>query len=80
MGAEPSFRDAETATIWDGRRSRRRPPDIQGSALRKLRLISMSANGVRPLPAISRFAVGQAEIREAGTVRKSAGQQNYDAQ
>ncbi|MCS3452348.1 MULTISPECIES: TIGR02678 family protein [Bradyrhizobium] len=48
--------------------------------LRKLRLISMSANGVRPLPAISRFAVGQAEIREAGTARKSAGQQDHDAQ
>jgi proteic killer suppression protein len=35
-----SFRDAETATIWDGRRSRRLPPNIQGSALRKLRLIN----------------------------------------
>lgn len=48
--------------------------------LRKLRLISVSANGVRPLPAISRFAVGQAEIREAGTARKPAGLQNFDAQ
>jgi proteic killer suppression protein len=35
-----SFRDAETATIWDGRRSRRLPPDIQAVALRKLRLIN----------------------------------------
>ena len=35
-----SFRDAETATIWDGRRSRRLPPDIQAAALRKLRLIN----------------------------------------
>jgi toxin HigB-1 len=34
------FRDAETATIWDGRRSRRLPPDIQAVALRKLRLIN----------------------------------------
>ena len=35
-----SFRDAETATIWDGRRSRRLPPHIQATALRKLRLIN----------------------------------------
>jgi toxin HigB-1 len=34
------FRDAETATIWEGRRSRRLPPDIQVAALRKLRLIN----------------------------------------
>jgi proteic killer suppression protein len=34
------FRDAETATVWDGRRSRRLPPDIQPTALRKLRLIN----------------------------------------
>lgn len=35
-----SFRDAETALIWEGRRSRRLPPDIQPTALRKLRLIN----------------------------------------
>jgi proteic killer suppression protein len=35
-----SFRDLEAATIWDGRRSRRLPPDIQAAALRKLRLIN----------------------------------------
>ena len=35
-----SFRDAQTETIWDGRRSRRLPPDIQVAALRKLRLIN----------------------------------------
>ena len=35
-----SFRDPEAATIWDGRRSRRLPPDIQTVALRKLRLIN----------------------------------------
>jgi proteic killer suppression protein len=34
-----SFRDAETATIWDGRRSRRLPPDIQPVALRKLMML-----------------------------------------
>jgi proteic killer suppression protein len=35
-----SFRDAETAAIWNGRRSRRLPADIQATALRKLRLIN----------------------------------------
>jgi proteic killer suppression protein len=35
-----SFRDAESALIWEGRRSRRLPPDIQPTALRKLRLIN----------------------------------------
>lgn len=34
-----SFRDAETAMIWAGRRSRRLPPDIQDTGLRKLRLL-----------------------------------------
>jgi toxin HigB-1 len=34
------FRDAETGTIWEGRRSRRLPSDIQAVALRKLRLIN----------------------------------------
>jgi proteic killer suppression protein len=35
-----SFRDRETATIWDGRRSRHLPGNIQTVALRKLRLIN----------------------------------------
>jgi toxin HigB-1 len=35
-----SFRDKETATIWEGRRSRRLPGDIQAVALRKLRLLN----------------------------------------
>jgi proteic killer suppression protein len=35
-----SFADGETRTIWDGRRSRRLPGDIQATALRKLRLIN----------------------------------------
>lgn len=35
-----SFRDPETAAIWDGQRSRQLPPDIQTVALRKLRLIN----------------------------------------
>ncbi len=34
------FRCDETKTIWQGRRSRRLPADIQDSALRKLRLLS----------------------------------------
>jgi proteic killer suppression protein len=35
-----SFRDAEAAAIWEGRRSRRLPSDIQPAALRKLRLLN----------------------------------------
>lgn len=34
------FRDAETEKIWGGLRSRKLPPAIQPSALRKLRLIA----------------------------------------
>jgi len=37
-----SFADPETALIWSGRQSRRLPPDIQASALRKLRLMNNS--------------------------------------
>ena len=37
-----SFADAETALIWSGRRSRRLPPDIQTTALRKLRLLNQA--------------------------------------
>ena len=35
-----SFRDSETATVWSGHRSRKLPPDIQATALRKLRLLN----------------------------------------
>lgn len=35
-----SFRDGETAKIWQGLRSRRLPADIQTVALRKLRLVN----------------------------------------
>jgi proteic killer suppression protein len=35
-----SFRDREAETIWEGRRSRRLPRDIQAVALRMLRLIN----------------------------------------
>ncbi len=34
------FRDRETASIWEGRRSRKLPPDIQSVALRKLRMLN----------------------------------------
>jgi proteic killer suppression protein len=34
------FRDAETAKIWEGARSRKLPPEIQAKALAKLRLLS----------------------------------------
>ena len=35
-----SFADAETGLIWADRQSRKLPPDIQSSALRKLRLMN----------------------------------------
>jgi proteic killer suppression protein len=34
------FRDPQAETIWQGRRSRRLPADIQSVALRKLRLLN----------------------------------------
>ena len=33
---------AETENIWNGARSRRLPPDIQGVALRKLRMLNQA--------------------------------------
>jgi toxin HigB-1 len=35
-----SFRSTETATIWEGRRNRKLPFEIQATALRKLRLLN----------------------------------------
>lgn len=35
-----SFRDTETAKIWQGQRSRRLPQDIQQAARRKLRMLN----------------------------------------
>lgn len=37
-----SFADGETEKIWLGRRSRKLPPDIQATALRKLRLLNQA--------------------------------------
>ena len=37
-----SFASVETELIWSGRRSRKLPPDIQATALRKLRLLSQA--------------------------------------
>lgn len=67
------------------RRSAREPgaqrelAQIALERLRKLRLITLSPDGIRPLPAISRFAVGPAEVREAGGARKAASGRNSDA-
>ena len=36
------FADPETERIWNGRRSRRLPPDIQAVGLRKLRLLNQA--------------------------------------
>lgn len=37
-----SFADPETEIIWNGRRSRKLPADIQAVALRKLRLLNQA--------------------------------------
>jgi proteic killer suppression protein len=37
-----SFADPETERIWQGRRSRKLPADIQAVALRKLRLLNQA--------------------------------------
>ena len=37
-----SFADVETEVVWLGRRSRKLPPDIQSTALRKLRLLNQA--------------------------------------
>ena len=39
-----SFRDRETERIWSGERSRRLPPSIQATALRKLRQLDEVAS------------------------------------
>ena len=65
-----SFADAETELIWSGRRSRRLPPDIQATALRKLRLLNQARvlNDLRAPPgnrleALRADRVGQHSIR-----------------
>lgn len=37
-----SFASAETAVIWQGQRSRKLPAEIQGVALRKLRMLNQA--------------------------------------
>ena len=37
-----SFADAETGMIWEGRRSKRLPTDIQAAALRKSRVLNQA--------------------------------------
>jgi len=39
-----TFKDAETEKIYQRKRSRKLPPDIQQTALRKLRMINNSIN------------------------------------
>jgi proteic killer suppression protein len=48
-----SFKDAETEKIWNGKRSRKLPSQIQQIARRKLRMInnSQSINDLRITPA-----------------------------
>jgi proteic killer suppression protein len=37
-----SFADAETEKVWSGVRSKKLPPDIQATALRKLRMLNQA--------------------------------------
>jgi toxin HigB-1 len=64
------IRDPETALIWDGRRSKKLPPEIQSVALRKLMMLNRArmlqdlrvppANRLEPLKG---KRVGQWSIR-----------------
>ena len=68
-----SFRDRETATIWEGWRSRRLPAGIQVVALRKLRLL----NNARRLddlrvPPGNRLEALQGERRGQHSIRINA--------
>lgn len=65
-----SFHNSETETIWQGRRSRRLPADIQAVALRKLRLLNnarrlddLRAPPGNRLEALTRERRGQHAIR-----------------
>lgn len=65
-----SFADAEAALIWNGRRSRRLPADIQAVVLRKLRMMNQARalNDLRIPPgnrleALKRDRAGQHSIR-----------------
>lgn len=48
-----NFADVETALVWEGRQSRKLPPDIQATALRKLMMLerSQTLNDLRVPPA-----------------------------
>jgi proteic killer suppression protein len=65
-----SFADKETQRVWEGQRSRRLPPEIQETALRKLQLVAAAKDvtdlRVPPgnsLEALKRDRKGQWSIR-----------------
>ena len=65
-----SFRDAETAKVFDRRFSRKLPHDIQSAALRKLRMVSnaVDVSDLRSPPAnrlekLSGSRAGQYSVR-----------------
>jgi toxin HigB-1 len=64
------FRNRETRSIWEGRRSRRLPQDIQGIALRKLRLINaaLHLDDLR-VPPGNRLELLQGERRGQHSIR-----------
>ena len=46
--------------------------------LEKLQLIARSADTIRPLPAIARFSVGDAEVRDYREAGKTQDQMSFD--
>ncbi len=64
-----NFRDAETAIVWDGRRSRKLPPDIQTTALRKLMMLhrSRTLNDLRAPASGAYGSTGNGAFALAGT-------------
>ena len=46
-------------------------PPIALDRLEKLQLIARDGDTIRPLPALARFALGDAEIRRRGTPRST---------
>ena len=65
-----SFRDRETERVWTGEGSRRLPPWIQSTAMRKLRLLNhatslaeLTAPRGNRLEALSGGRIGQFSIR-----------------
>jgi len=65
-----SFADPETEKIWTGRRSRKLPPEIQATAMRKLRMLNQARllSDLR-VPPGNRLEALQADRQGAHSIR-----------